>query len=196
VRGLSERLARASAAIDAANADDPTRVLVLGAERPLAQVHGELAAAWVQRLSPDAADTAVLAARAHHLRRWEVPRTSYPEGRSGYLRWRRDQKQRHATEVAGLLRTAGYTDAEIDRVGVLIRREGLGSDPETQLVEDAACLVFVETQLAAMIPRFERDHLLEVIRKTARKMSPAALAAVGEIPLGPAERAALSDALT
>lgn len=194
MRGLS-RLESATAAIDAANADDPSEVTVRGETLPLALTHGRLAAEWVCRLSPGAADTVVLAARAHHLRRWEVPRSTYPEGRAGYLRWRRDQKRRHADDVAGLLRDAGYAAHEIERVQALVRRDGLGSDPDAQLVEDAACLVFLETQLADVASRFDRDHLLEVIRKTARKMSPDALAAVADLPLGATERALLGDAL-
>ena len=47
-----------------------------------------------QLADPAATEAQVLAARAHHLRRWVVPRTSYPEGRAGYLRWRTDQKRR------------------------------------------------------------------------------------------------------
>lgn len=196
MRGLSDHPLRAAeAAIDAANADDPNSVTVRGSTEPLALVHGRLAAGWVRRLAPDAPDTVVLAARAHHLRRWEVPRSSYPEGRAGYLRWRRDQKRRHADDVEGLLRATGHDDDAIARVQALIRRERLGTDPETQLVEDAACLVFIETQLAEVADRFDRDHLLEVIRKTARKMSPTALAAVATIDLGETERELLAAAL-
>jgi hypothetical protein len=205
VRGLNppsdpgQRYATAATAIDAANADDPTMVSVRGATGPLAQVHGQLADEWVTRLSegPGDGDELVrLAARAHHLRRWEMPRTEYLAGRAGYLRWRRDQKKRHATDVADILGEIGFEQSAIERVGALIRREGLGTDPETQLVEDAACLVFIETQLSSVAQRFDREHLLEVIRKTARKMSPAALAAVSEIQLGEIENQLLSDALS
>lgn len=196
MRGLSDaRLPAAEAAIDAANADDPNTVTVRGSTEPLALAHGRLAAEWVRRLAPSAPDAVVLAARAHHLRRWEVPRSSYPDGRAGYLRWRRDQKRRHADDVAGILRDAGYGDDEIARVQALIRRDRLGTDPDAQLVEDAACLVFLETQLAEVAERFDREHLLEVIRKTARKMSADALAAVATVELGAVERQLLADAL-
>ena len=196
MRHLStSRLDAACAAIDAANAADPTVVTVRGEDQPLALVHGRLAMAWVERLRPEAGDEVRLAARAHHLTRWAVPRTSYPEGRPGYLRWRRDQKARHAADVEALLVSAGYSPVEVARVQALIRREGLGADPEVQAVEDAACLVFLETQLAEMVPRFDADHLAGIIRKTAAKMSPAALALVAEVPLQPAERRLLADAL-
>lgn len=196
MRGLSgDRFTAAVAEIDAANGDDPSTVTVRGTTEPLALAHGRLAAEWIRRLDPGATDTVVLAARAHHLRRWEVPRSSYPEGRAGYLRWRRDQKRRHADDVGAILRDAGYGDDEVKRVQALVRRDGLGEDTGSQLVEDAACLVFIETQLAEVADRLDHDHLLEVIRKTASKMSPTALRAVSTIPLGDAEQELLRAAL-
>jgi hypothetical protein len=187
VRGLSSsppgRLADVERAIDAANALDPNQVLVRGERQPLALAHGRLAVQWVRRLVADPDDTLLIAARAHHLRRWEVPRTSYPEGRAGYLRWRRDQKARHARDVAVLLEASGYGSAAIERVQALVRRDGLGHDPGAQAVEDAACLVFLETQLAEIAGRLDHDHLVEVVRRTARKMSQAALALVADVPL-------------
>ena len=185
----------AVAAIDASNSDDPNTVVVRGASEPLALAHGRLAAEWIDRLVPDADDALRLAARAHHLRRWELARSAYPDGRAGYLRWRRDQKQRHAADVAALLTAAGYDDAAIERVQALIRREHPATDPGAQAVEDAACLVFLETQLGSTADRLEHDHMLDVIRKTARKMSPAALALVADVPLGPAEQALITEAL-
>ena len=194
MRSLNERLTTAFSAIDAANEADPTIVTVRGEQLPLALAHGRLASGWVLRLAERPDDALLIAARAHHLRRWEVPRTDYPDGRPAYLRWRKDQKARHARDVAVLLEPLGYSPESIGRVQALIRREGLGSDPDAQVVEDAACLVFIETQLSAMVSRFERQHYLDVIRKTARKMSPEGLAAVGEIPLDETAQALLAEA--
>jgi hypothetical protein len=198
VRRLSPeagRYDRAVAAIDAANAEDPGTTLVAGTAEPLALAHGRLAVAWVERLVPDPDETLLLAARAHHLRRWEEPRTSFPEGRAGYLRWRRAQKARHARDVETILVAAGYGPDEIERVQALVRRDHLGTDPDAQVVEDAACLVFLETQLAELATRLEPPHLVDVIRKTAAKMSAEALALVPEVPLTPEAGALLAEAL-
>jgi hypothetical protein len=192
VRDLSLRYDAAVAAIDQANAADPNIVDVRGHRVALALIHGQLAAEWVDQLVDDPDEPLLLAARAHHLRRWELPRDSYPAGRPGYLRWRRDQKARHATDVAAILEPCGYDAAEIERVQHLIRREPVEG---TQAVEDAACLVFMETQLASFAARTEHDLTLSVIRKTARKMSPDGLALVGAIPLAEAERRLLAEAL-
>jgi hypothetical protein len=195
VRGLNDRYAAAVQAIDDANALDPQQVRVRGAVRPLALVHGWYAVEWVEQLHPAPSELLLLAARAHHLRRWELPRLRYPEGRAGYHQWKRDQRQRHAHDVALILGPAGYSDDEIAQVQAWVRREQLSSDPGSQSVEDAACLVFIETQLAEVAAKLEHDHLVDIIRKTAKKMSPAALGAVARIPLGDAEQRLLAEAL-
>jgi len=195
VCGLSDRYVEATAAIDAANSLDPNLVVVRGASQPLALVHGRLAVEWVERLQPAPAELLVLAARAHHLRRWELSRGAYPDGKAGYLRWKRDQRQRHARDIAELLAPFGYSADEIAQVQSWIRRDQLAVDAGSQTVEDAACLVFIETQLAAVATKLDHDHLVDVIRKTAKKMSPSALALVDEIPLSATERELLASAL-
>lgn len=193
MRNLSPRYDAAVAAIDAANADDPTIIEVRGERVALALIHGRLATEWIEQLVDEPDEPLLLAARAHHLRRWELRRDSYPDGRAGYLRWRRDQKIRHATDVAGILASCGYEPAEIERVQRLIRRESIDG---MQAVEDAACLVFIETQLASMAERMERVHLVDVIRKTAKKMSADGLELVARIPLGEEEVSLLSEAFS
>ena len=192
---MTDRYTRAIAAIDAANDADPTRIVVRGVSVPLAQVHGTLAAEWVADLHPDADETWLLAARAHHLRRWELPRSRYDTGRAGYLKWKRDQRRRHAADVAVLLADVGYDAATIERVQELVRRDHLATDPGAQAIEDAACLVFLETQLADVSTKLDRAHLVDVLRKTAKKISPIGAAAIERIPLGADERALLAVAL-
>jgi Domain of unknown function (DUF4202) len=192
VRGLNARYEAAVAAIDAANAVDPNIVDVRGQQVALALIHGRLAVEWIDQLVDEPDEPLLLAARAHHLRRWELRRDTYPLGRAGYLRWRRDQKSRHAADVAAVLQPLGYTPTEIERVQRLIRRESVDG---AQAVEDAACLVFIETQLGSFSARIDHDLLIEVIRKTSRKMSSRALGLVASIPLGDNERAVLHEAL-
>ena len=98
--GDPNRLRRALAALDAANADDPNTIEVRGEARPKELAHAALASEWISRLRPDAGEALVLAARAHHLRRWEIARSDYAAGLQGYHRWRR-ALQRHHAELAG-----------------------------------------------------------------------------------------------
>ncbi len=190
-----DRLARALAAIDAANADDPNRLDVRGSSRTKELAHAELASEWVSRLAPDASEALVLAARAHHLRRWIIPRGDYPEGRTGYLRWRSELQKLHAREVAAILEGEGYDEAVIARVQDLVRKKNLARDPEVQALEDALCLVFLETQFRALAGRLEPEKLLEVTRKTLRKMSDAGRRLALELDLEAPDRALLERAL-
>jgi hypothetical protein len=178
-------LERAVTAIEAENAEDPRRVSLGGEDLPLALAQGRRAAHWVGYLAPGGlapSDSLVLAAHAHHLRRFDLPRSSFPEGRSGYLRWRREQHRRHAATVAGLLEEAGFGDDVVERVAQLVGKAAPAGDPEAQALEDAACLVCLETDWADLAGRLDADKLAEVQRKTLAKMSPAARAL---LPLPP-----------
>ena len=167
-----DRLDRAIAAIDAANADDPNTIVVHGVSRPKELAHAELMTAWVTRMRPDASEALLLAARAHHIRRWVVPRESYPEGRSGYLRWRRDLHEAHAADVGAILVDVGYDDATIGRVQDIVRKRNLArGDADVQVLEDALCLVFIETQFDELAAKLERPKMVDVVRKTLKKMS-------------------------
>jgi hypothetical protein len=189
------RLARALSAIDDANALDPTIVSVRGRTGPKEIVHAELVTEWVRALRPDADDALLIAARGHHFRRWTSPRSSAPAGRAGYLKWRKALHDQQARELGALLGDAGYDDASIARVQALVRKAGLGSDPDVQVLEDALCLVFLETQLSDVASRLDTETLERVVVKTARKMSDNGRQHISEVPLSPGARRILDDAL-
>jgi hypothetical protein len=191
---MAERFERAVAAIDAANADDPVQVVSHGALRPKELVHADVVERWVRRLDPEASELQLLAARAHHLRRWVVPRSEYPSGRAGYLRWRTDHKKRQAAEVAELLAAEGYGPDEVARVADIVAKRGLGSDPAVGVHEDALCLAFLELQLDDVASQLDRDQLVGVLRKTMAKMSPVGLAAVATLELSDQGAELLADA--
>jgi len=151
---------------------------------------------WVETLLPDASEELFLAARGHHVRRWETPRTSYPAGRQGYLRWRRDQQRFHAETVGRIMEEAGYDTGAIARVQAIIKKEGLGGDREVQAFEDGLSLVFLETQLHDLRVETDEEKMVRILRRTWRKMSEAGRAAALGADVGPAERALLERAAT
>ena len=191
-----DRLTTALAAIDAVNAADPNVVAIDGIEQPKELAHAQLMTRWVRTLSPGCSDEQLIAARAHHLRRWAIPRDDYPRDRAGYLRWRSTLRRQHAREVGDIMRRAGYTDEEIEHVQAIVRKQGLGRDPEVQVHEDALCLVFLETQFDELAAQLDDDDkMLEILRKTAAKMSADGLAAVSRVPLSPEGAALLAQAV-
>ncbi|MGI8663974.1 MAG: DUF4202 domain-containing protein [Acidimicrobiales bacterium] len=175
----------AIARIDAANADDPNTLVIDGVERPKEQAHAELMTRWVTRLDPDANEAQLLAARAHHLRRWTRPRRSYPEGRAGYLRWRKQLKEQHAEEVATVLEHVGYEPAVVEHVQAIIRKDR-AAGRDVQVHEDALCLVFLETQALELASELGERKSVDVLRKTLRKMSPEGIETARALDVDPA----------
>lgn len=168
----------AGAAIDRANAEDPKGVELL---------YGRRMVDWVRKLAPGASEELLLASRAQHLRRWTVPRSSYPEGRSGYLRWREGLKKFHADALAAIMTEAGYDADAVAKARHLLVRKNLADDAEGQTLEDAACLVFLQFEFAEFSAKTEPDKMVDILRKSWAKMSPPAREQALALPLGPAE---------
>lgn len=176
----------ALASIDEVNAEDPVRIEISGEEWPKELVHADRMSHWLEALDPRPSAAQRLAARAHHLRRWAVPRAEYPEGRAGYLRWRSHQARRQAEEVEAILRDAGVSPVTIERVQTIITKKNRADDPMVQTHEDALCLVFLELQLDELAGKLGHDRTVDVLRKTAAKMSERAIAKVAEVGLSDA----------
>lgn len=168
----SERYAAAIAAIDAANAEDPNREVWEGEEHPKELLYSRRMSGWLERFAPDASEALRLAVRAQHIRRWTIPRSDYPEGRAGYKRWRSDLARFHAATAGEILAEVGYDDETIRRVQGLIRKEKLKRDAEAQCLEDVVCLVFLENYFADFAQKHDEEKLIDILRKTWKKMSP------------------------
>ena len=165
------RFAAAIAAIDSLNAGDPTSEIAGGKPVPAALLYGQRMSGWLLRLAPQASEPLRLAARAQHIARWRIPRSDYPEGRGGYLNWRQDLGQFHAETAGEILAEAGYGPEAIGRVADLLQKKGLKRDTDVQMLEDAACLVFLEHHFAAFARKHDDGKVVDIVRKTLRKMS-------------------------
>jgi len=183
------------AAIDAANARDPHTIEVDGQHEPAELVYGRRMSATLLDVAPDASEHLRIAVRGQHIERWTSPRKSYPDGRVGYLRWRKDLQDFHARRLAEIMAAAGYADADIGRVGALVRKERLKSDAEAQMLEDVACLVFLAHYLSDFVAKTEQDKLPGILAKTWNKMSASARDAALKLPLPPTIPALLEQGL-
>lgn len=181
---------RARELIDAAHSADPKRA---NDGRPTELVYADRMEHWVARLAPDATPLLRLAARCQHLERWTVPRTTFPEGKAGYFSWRKSLYARQADRAKELLTLAGVSAAEAEDAATWVSKTGLMTNPGTQALEDAACLVFLENEIsdfAAQHAHYPREKFVGILQKTWRKMSPAAREAALALDL-PAPVAAL-----
>lgn len=178
--------ARARELIDAAHAADPKRA---PDGRPAELVYAGRMEAWVARLVPDATPLLRLAARCQHLERWSVPRTCFPDGKIGYLNWRKSLYGKQAARAKELLLAAGLTANEANEVATWVSKAGLKTNPGTQVLEDAACLVFLENEIEAFAAQhadYPPERFVDILRKTWRKMSPVAQQAALGLSLPPA----------
>jgi len=177
--------AKARELIDAAHSADPKST---ADGKPAELVYADRMEAWVVRVVSDPTPLLRLAARCQHLERWQVPRATFPEGKVGYLNWRRSLYAKQAVRAAELLRQAGVSGHEADEAATWIAKSGLKSNPGTQALEDAACLVFLENEIedfAAQHAEYPAEKFVDIIKKTWRKMSPAAQQAALNLSLRP-----------
>ena len=189
------RFEKAVCRFDEENERDPNSEVVNGSPRPRELAHAEWLTEWVLRLCPEASEVLRLAARCQHLCRWMIPRNSYPITRPGYLQWRAELKKFHAQKAGEILRETGYDDVTIRRVQDLNLKKNFPSDPESRVLEDALCLVFLERQFTVLVDRTGEDKVVNALQKSWKKMSPAGQAAALKLEFGPREKTLLVRAL-
>lgn len=167
-----QQLQQAFAAFDAANREDPNTEVVDGQAQPKELVYAQRMSQQLNEFCADASPVVQLAARAQHICRWKIPRTDYPMDRPGYHRWRTELGKFHADTAAAILAKQGIDPELIERVKTLLQKRKLKQDPEVQLLEDVVCLVFIRHYLADFARKHDEEKLLDIIRKTWKKMSP------------------------
>ena len=140
-----------------------------------AQFYSKKMAEIIHVLSPENPEHIEIAARCQHLCRWEVPRSNFPKGKMGYHQWRRYLYDYQSKKAEDLLRNTGYHENFIQKCSRLIRKEDLGKDEETQLIEDAACITFVKYYLSSFSKDKTKDKLIDILKKTLLKMSDKAI---------------------
>ena len=191
----SERFQKACERFDAMNCEDPRKEIVDGEEVPHEWIDAQRLANWVLKLNSEASESVQLAARCQHVKRWERPRSDYPEGRAGYLKWRSDLKVFHADIAEAVLRDVGYGDDIVDQVRRINLKKDLRGNADAQLMEDALCLVFLEFEFADFCERKEEDMMVRILQKTWKKMSESAKEAGLELKYNDHQRALLALAL-
>lgn len=187
------RFDAAIARFDAVHAEDPARD---DSGQPAELVYAQRMSACMARIAPDASEPLRLAARCQHIRRWAIRRGGYPEGALGYRKWRIDQADAHAAVAREFLEQAGYDAPIVQRVQQLVRKEGVKRDSEVQMLEDVSCLVFLEHYLAGFALKHDEAKLVEILRKTWRKMSPQGQQAALELKLAPPLRRIIEKAVS
>ncbi len=162
------------AAFDALNAQDPNQITIDGIQQPKELIYAQRMSAMLDRYAQDASEPLKLATRAQHIQRWAIPRSDFPMTKPGYMQWRTTLKSYHAEIAAKVLKDNGYDEETIEKVSVLLKKEHLRSNPDTQTLEDVIVLAFLEYDLDAFVQKYSdypEEKFLTILRKSYLKMS-------------------------
>jgi hypothetical protein len=191
-----QRFENALRRLDEENARDPNQELLDGVRLPRELVYAQWLTDWVLRLKPDASEALRLSARGAHVCRWSISRETYPMNRAGYLRWRAELKTFHARKVGEILRDSGYEEALVARVEGLVSKSAFPADPESRVLEDGLCLVFLEHQFGELAAKSSDDKVINALQKSWKKMTPLAREMALKLAYTPREKELLNRAFS
>ncbi|WP_299287024.1 DUF4202 domain-containing protein [uncultured Mucilaginibacter sp.] len=166
------QLKEAFARFDAYNATDPNQEIFEGKTYPKEVLYAERMTKKLNDYEPNAPEYMQLAVRCQHIGRWEIARNSYPMDRAGYLMWRSQLKLHHTKIAEPILKVCGYNAETIEKVKALLLKKQLHQNPDTQLIEDVICLVFVEFYLDDFAKQHSEEKMIDIVKKTLKKISP------------------------
>ena len=162
---------QAMEAFDTANSKDPNFIEVNGFEKPYESIYANWLYEWIMKLNPNAKEELQLAAKCQHIKRWEIPRSKYPEGLKGYTKWKKELAEYHADEAGKILKQVGYDEVVVDRVRSINLKKNLKADSDVQTMEDALCLVTLQYQIEGFSLKHDDEKMIGIIQKTWAKMS-------------------------
>jgi hypothetical protein len=169
---MSEKLERTLEFIDLANTKDPNMELdENGIETAKELLYSKRMSDTLHTFLPNASEHLQIAARAQHIERWTLLRSEYPDGRAGYLKWRKDLGKYHAERTGQLMAEAGYDASDIERVQYIVRKRGIKTDAESQTLEDVICLVFLQYYFDPFVSKHSDEKIIDILQKTWNKMS-------------------------
>lgn len=158
-------------AIDAINSADINLTFVDGISHPKELLYGQYMSACLDNYWPNASECLQIAVRAQHVKRWHLKRTEFAEGKKGYFAWRKELGIFHAETAKALMLDFGYSEDEAGATAAIIRKENLKSNPESQTLEDVACLVFLQYYFDAFAAKHKEEKIIRILQLTWGKMS-------------------------
>jgi len=165
------KMEEAFSCFDLYNQQDPTLMEWNGQQYPSEYFYAIQLYDWIKKLDTNASEPLLLASRCQHIGRWEISRKSYPDDRSGYLKWRSDLAKFHAQKATEILLSLNYDSETINRVNEIVMKKKIKMDTEVQVMEDALCLVFLQFQFDDLIKKQPAEKMIGILRKTWSKMS-------------------------
>jgi hypothetical protein len=169
------KIQKAFALFDAYNSNDVHQETVNGKSVPKELLYAQRMTEKLNSYETNAPEQVKLAVRCQHIGRWEIARDTFPIDRKGYLQWRAQLAIHHGKIAEKILVECGYDLEIIDKVKSLLQKKQLHQNPDTQLLEDVICLVFIEFYLDDFADQHDDEKVIDILKKTIKKMSPRAV---------------------
>ena len=160
--------------IDQANSQDPNTEIYNAQSLPKESLYATRMSEMLARFNPNADELMQIAVRGQHIERWQSPRSNFAMNKQGYHQWRSALYIFHASRVIELMQQVGFNEAQQQRVYAAVAKQDIKRNPDSQLVEDIASLVFIEHYMLAFTstkPDYDEQKWLGIIRRTWQKMS-------------------------
>jgi hypothetical protein len=171
----TNKLNNTLSAIDEINSQDPNTIMLDGTSQAKELVYGQQMTDCLIEYWPEANELLQIAVRAQHIKRWQLKRTEFAEGKAGYYQWRIAQGKFHAELTASIMSEQGYSTAEAEQCAAIIRKENLKTSNDSQTLEDVACLVFLMHYFNDFAAKYtEQDNeakIVRIVQLTWKKMS-------------------------
>lgn len=165
------RFETAIALIDKKNEEDPNTYSVSDIEYSKELLYSQRMTRTLLKFEPNASKAVQIAARAHHICRWQIARKEYPMDRVGYLKWRETLKKMHADITGDILVKVGFDDQFVKRVQKIILKKLIKKNEESQILEDTICLVFLDYYFEEFAAKHTDEKVIDILQKTWVKMS-------------------------
>lgn len=170
--------------IDSENCDDKSEVL-----------YSKRMLETLLDFDTQAEDDLKIACYGQHIKRFAYPRSDYPEGRAGYLKWRKELYTIHANLVEDCILKANGSKQFAESVKNIMINKVTGKG-KSQTFEDVACLVFLKYYFNDFAVKHEESKLVTIIQKTWNKMSDKAHEAALKLKFTDEQMALLKKALS
>jgi len=178
-----ELYTKAVSAINALHETDSNLDIVNGSEKPSELVYSQRMLETLAGFSSNADFALQLAVQCEHIERWKIARNLFPMDKPGYFQWRKAVMEFQLSRTVETLKTVGIDDADSAEVTDILSKKGKEKNDKAQIVEDVACIVFVQWYLEAFAAKHDFEKVVDIVRKTVKKMSNEGLNAVQAKPL-------------
>lgn len=170
-------------AIDKLHSEDSVMENVDGNLLPAELVYSKRMLQILETVFPGSDNLLKISAQCQHLKRWMIVRTDFPMDRQGYHKWRRVVMNYQLDETGKLLYAYSVSETDINKILDSLKNQGAKGNSDSQVIEDTACLVFLKWYLKPFADKHEPDKVLDILRKTLRKVSEKGLNAAADIDL-------------